>query len=229
MVFNRQVSPNQVSPTGKPLRHVIEQIKASSPWIGLILACSGLLIGSVFAIHYSMKVPLDELVRDLSAVAELPPHTSFLSQTGLLLWSAAAAVCFFCFMVIPKTPGSLKWRRFLLVSGMLTLMLNLDDAFLVHERVLPHFGFPQNLLMGCYLGFMLAYLLWFRTLILNTEYILLAMALFFFGVSVTFDIFELRMMGLLVEDGAKIVGIVAWLVYFFRVGNSRIGVGPKQA
>ena len=57
---------------------------------------------------------------------------------------------------------------------------------------------------------------------MNTQYILLGMALVFFGVSITldlFEMFEIPFLGrLLFEDSAKLVGIVSWLSYFFRVG-----------
>jgi hypothetical protein len=103
---------------------------------------------------------------------------------------------------------------------MLTLYLGLDDVFLLHEEVFPRFGVPEEVVLSCYPVFMLFYLFWFYPVILKTEYVLLGTALLFFGISVTVDLFDLSDIDLffLFEDGVKLIGIVSWLAYFFRVG-----------
>ncbi len=103
----------------------------------------------------------------------------------------------------------------------MTLVLGIDDVFLLHEKVFPWFGVPEEAVVGSYAGFVLFYLVKFYSVILKTEYVLLVMALSFFGLSATLDLVQPHGSYLL-EDGAKLVGIVSWLAYFFRTGESAI-------
>lgn len=133
-------------------------------------------------------------------------------------WYASAAICLFSARVLSTQTGNLKIKPFLLVSGLLALILGLDDAFLLHEEVIPRFlGVPEEAVYVIYVGFVLFYLVIFYPVIRKTEYVLLIMAFVFFGVSVSLDFFEPPGIDpFLFEDAAKLVGLVSWLAYFFR-------------
>lgn len=187
--------------------------------IGLNLAVSAVLIGVVLLLHFWKGVPIGRLTRDPTTIIRVPFYTGFLSQIGIFFWAASAAVCMFSAKVLSRHPDCLKIKRFLFVSGLLTLVLGLDDVFLLHEKFFPRFGVPETVVVASYLGFVLFYLVRFYSIILKTDYILLGMALFFFGVSITLDLFDPSGIDpYLYEDGAKLVGIVSWLSYFFCVG-----------
>jgi len=102
--------------------------------------------------------------------------------------------------------------------------LGFDDLFLLHERIFPNYiGVPEKLVLGSYSVFALAYLIRFRTAIFKTEYPLLGMALFFFGISVIIDAFHSEGRDTAAwEDLPKFVGIVSWFVYFARVSASAL-------
>ena len=144
--------------------------------IGLILAVSAILMGVVLFIHFWTGIPIGKLTRDPATIGGLPVYTGFLSQIGIFFWAASSTLCFFAARVLSGHAKHHKFRRFLLVSGLLTLLLGLDDAFLLHETVLPHFGIPENLVLGSYAGFVLLYLVRFYPLIFETEYFLLVIA-----------------------------------------------------
>ncbi|MBN1192212.1 MAG: hypothetical protein JXA36_00755 [Coriobacteriia bacterium] len=152
-----------------------------------------------------------------------PAYTGLLSQAGILLWSAAAAICLLSAFVLRErqswgTPG-----RFLLSAGLLTLYLCLDDAFMLHDSVLPGIGLFESFLYVVYLGLILTFLIGFRKHILQTEYLVLAAALVFFGLSIVCDVWGIPGVDpFLLEDGTKIVGIVMWSSYFFRVAASAL-------
>jgi len=189
------------------------------------MAVSAVLIGIVLVLHFGKEIRIGVLTRDPNAIGRLSVYEGFLSQIGIFFWSAAAAICFFSVTILSRVADCHKLKRFLLISGLLTLLLGLDDVFLLHEVVFPHFGIPQNLVLGSYFGFMVLYLIMFYSLMLETEYVLMAIALFFFGISVFLDVLHLPVMDeyyILFEDGAKLIGIVSWLAYFFRVGASSI-------
>lgn len=184
---------------------------------------SAVLLGAVLFLHLWKDVPIVRLTGDPADFGEVTVYTGFLSQVGILLWSGAASVCFFCGKVLPRSIVDNRFRRFLLISGVLTLYLALDDMFLLHEKVLPHFGIPQNFVLGSYVVITLAYLFGFHRTILVTNYRLIVFSLFFFTISVALDVFKPFDYYLhFFEDGAKLVGLVNWTAYFISVGKRAI-------
>jgi len=190
---------------------------------------SAFLVGIVLLLHFWKGIPIGKLTRDPSDIVGVPFYVGFLSQIGIFFWAASAAVCMFSATVLSKRPDNIEIKRFLFVSGLLTLVLGLDDIFLLHESVFTYLGVPEKVVFFTYAGFVLLYLLEFYSVILNTEYILLLIALIFFGVSIALDLFYLPGLNpFLFEDGAKIAGIVSWLFYFFRVGIVTISCHVAQ-
>jgi hypothetical protein len=159
-------------------------------------------------------------MQDLTVVFGAQPYIGFVSQLGILLWAAAAAVCFFCAKVVSKAH---PLKKFLLVSGLLTLMLGMDDAFLLHEAVFPHIGVPEKVVLGAYCILGLLYVIRFQRVIETTAYVLLWLALAGFAASVALDVLPPPGVNpYLFEDGAKLLGIVAWMSYFLSVGAAAL-------
>ena len=203
--------------------------KRNLSWIGLTLVVSASLIALTVLFHWMTGADYGELTRDPTALGQLPAYYGFLSQIGIFFWSASAAVCLFCLFILSERKSDENLKRFLLVSALLTSVLGLDDVFTLHESVFPGLGIPQNLVLASYVAFAIIYLVRFYSIILETEYVLLAMALLFFAVSVGLDVWEPRGIDRYIfEDGAKLVGQVSWLAYFFRAGNYAIRpIGAK--
>lgn len=183
----------------------------------------------VFALHIIWDVPYRELMADPNALTDSPIYYGFLSQVGILLWSATATTCFiFAYMtVLLKAEGERLY--FFIFSGLLIFWLMLDDSFLIHEEILPGLGVPQKLVILIYVLVVLFYLNRFKKLILrHTPYLLLAISLFFFAVSVVVDLFfnfeTPNIIDTVLEDGSKFIGIVLWLAYVLsceRLLNNR--------
>lgn len=105
---------------------------------------------------------------------------------------------------------------FLLVGGLISLILLLDDLFLFHEIVFPlYFKIPEKIVFLSYGLMVLGYITRFRKLIFETDFIFLLFAFCFFGLSIIIDILDLRVSALF-EDGSKLFGIVSWFGYFAR-------------
>jgi len=199
--------------------------------IYIVLTVSAILMGLVIFLHLWKGVPINRLTQDPTIIGGLAAYAGFLSQTGIFFWSATATLCFFSVTLLSDCMEQRELRLFLLVSGLLTLLLGLDDAFLLHESVLPYFGIPQNFVLGSYVVFVMLYLLRFHQIIFQTDYILLAIALSFFGISVILDVLNPPVINpLFFEDGSKLVGIVSWLAYFLSVGlSSNLGTSRNSA
>ena len=194
------------------------QFRSSWPAILLILAISTAFISAVLFIHFWKGASIGELTRDPVSVLCCSLYIGFLSQIGIFFWAASSAVCIFSAYVSPRNSYYTKLKSFLFAFGLLSLVLGIDDVFLLHEVFFPYYiGVQQEIVYIIYVGFTLFFLVKFHSIILKSEYILLGMALGFFGVSVALDIISSKNLYIF-EDGAKLIGLVSWLVYFFRFG-----------
>jgi hypothetical protein len=173
-------------------------------------------IGSWSAAH---GLPPYLLTRDPAAIHGTSAFLGALSNLGVLLWAAAASVMLFTAGLLGSQGRAGEARGFLAQAGVFTAWLLLDDLFMLHERSLPdRFGVPQPLLLAVYGGLVILLLARHRGLIARTDYRPLALACGFFACSATLDQgpgdwHEWTSL-VLVEDGAKLLGIVSWLVYF---------------
>lgn len=186
--------------------------------IALALALAAALIGTVLYIHTTTDVPMGTLTRD--PLSGKPAHLGLLSQAGILVWAAGAAVCLLAAAVLQGAPGG----RFMLAAGVLSLALCVDDAFLLHDEVLPLLGIPEELIYGVYLGMIVLFLVAFRRPIIESGHGVLVLALAFLGLSVVCDAWGLPWLDpYLLEDGAKFTGIALWAAYFFGTAWSLLG------
>ncbi len=190
------------------------------------LAGAVLLIGlGAGAVSWTTGTPLSHLTRDPTAVLGGRCYIGLVSTAGLLVWAAAAGVCFLAAALLAGSDN--RARRFLLASGGVTLFLALDDAFLIHEEILcVHLGLSQSLIYGIYILVIAVYLLSFAGFILRTDFLVLLLAVFFLGLSLGLDVLSDHFdhtsdLETFVEDMLKLTGILFWLSYLARVSYSK--------
>ncbi len=202
-----------------------EQLWAMRRQLLVIYTPLAILFVVVIVIRLTTDIAIAELVRDPISFTGLPLYTGSLSNLGIMIWSGAGAICYFSWGMLRSRSVDRQVPRFLLASGIFTTILVLDDFFLFHEEIFPALGIPQDLVLGAYLVFALAFVYWFRQTILQTRYLLLLLAGIGFGVSILVDV--LVHLGLiwplfLLEDGAKLFGIVSWTAYYAFVSSQFI-------
>jgi hypothetical protein len=209
---------------------IYTQVKAVFPaafkiWISI----AALYIG-VLGLGFANDVSVSFFTRDPMAIAGYPFYTGLLSNIGILLWTSAAAICFLNYAILSKQSVKLPVRSYLLYSGMLTMLLLLDDLLMMHEQVFPvYLKIPEKAYLiglGICAG---SYLFRFRQVILNTEYTVLLAAYCFLGLSVCIDILPHFQGKYTVEDGCKLLGIATWLLYFFRLAGHLLAPSPAQS
>jgi hypothetical protein len=153
------------------------------------------------------------------------PSTGLVSMLGLFGWAAAAGIALFTFAVVRSRETALMgW--FFLAAGLLTLFLLVDDAFLLHEEILPYgFGIRERYVKLGYIAIAAAFGLGFFRILIRNNVGLLAAAITFFAASVLCDTpMLMQSIGLwesataiyLVEDGSKFIGIILWLAYLAK-------------
>lgn len=143
-----------------------------------------------------------------------------------MIWSGAAAICLFSYGLLRSRSVQDQTSRFLLAGGIVTLILALDDLFMLHEVVFPdNLGVPEEIVYGTYAALILWLVVAFRKIILRTSFLLLILALAGFGLSVGSDAIApyVAIPGMyLLENGGKLFGIVSWSAYFTLVGARHI-------
>lgn len=176
-----------------------------------------LLLGIVVIVRITNDIAVAELTRDPITFTDLPLYTGSVSNLGVMIWSGAAAICFFGWAMVRRRSQVKQIPQFLLAGGVFTTILALDDMFLFHEEILPGIGIPQNLVLGTYVLLAIGFVVRFRVTILQTRFLLLVLAGASFAFSVTVDVltgFGLIWPLFFLEDGSKLFGIVSWTAYF---------------
>lgn len=175
-------------------------------------------------------------LRDTNTLAGAHPLMGMVSNLGLMLWAASAAVSLLTasFLMRTRQPGI----PFFLASGALSLWLLLDDAFLFHESLAPDYLGLSDKVVILALG--LAVLTWiaaFRRTILQSGAFFLALAMSLFAMSLLVDSVSDVMPGLnteggwriLFEDGPKWLGICCWLAFHVTAALAALDPRPDQS
>ena len=174
--------------------------------------------------------PIWKLAKDPSEVMSFPPYIGMLSNWGVVLWIAAAAICLFSAVLLRQRNGSSATFIFFAVSGAFSLVLGIDDLFLLHDRLLPNLlDISENYFYFLYLLGFLVYLLWFFRQIIKYDYLFFGAALLLFLMSrrvfVTLPFFDQFMT---TGDMLKYFGIVFWLAFFYRTALVEVSALVNQ-
>ncbi|MEM9520943.1 MAG: hypothetical protein AAGA37_16605 [Actinomycetota bacterium] len=152
----------------------------------------------------------ETLLLDPVATGRLPWYTGLISQLGAVVWCIAACAAAFG-AAVSHLEGRMGAFRFLLgAAGVGTLML-VDDLFLLHSTVLPRFlGTSKTMVLATYALLILLWLARSLTEIARTRVHLLVATGAALGFSVIADQLGFA---LWMEDGPKMLGILAWATY----------------
>lgn len=142
-------------------------------WTIASLFVGALGSAGVYVTSRLTRTRISELTADTTATAGLPFYIDMLSDVGIMMWSAAAAVFLLAALLLYRVPGKQSVAAFLLSSGLLTLLLALDDAFLLHEEVFPlYLNIPELAVYAGYGFIVTMFALVFARQILSTNYLL---------------------------------------------------------
>jgi hypothetical protein len=187
--------------------------------IAVALLSALLVLVVVAAVSLLGHVPMPMMTRDIAALGHLHPLAGVLSNLGILLWTATAAICLF----VARTERdrlSAPVARYFLCAGLLTLWLALDDGFQIHEELSPQYLHIRERYVYLALAVATVAHLWSaRAVILRSNWSLLALAFGFLAGSALLDTLlagwfkQIGEWEFFYEDGAKWLGIVCWSAY----------------
>ena len=167
-----------------------------------------------------------KVIRDLAQTCSTPAGVGLLSNLGYLMWLAAAAVALFtAYGGLPGIKG--KQKELLTGGGWFSLILCIDDMFLLHDRYIG-----QTFLYVVYMLFSVLIATRYRKQLIayKGEIFLLAVALL--GTSIAIDLLQpverdqpaVYMISQLIEEGSKFLGIATWVLYWWQTSASSIRI-----
>ena len=178
-------------------------------------------------------IPLGNLTRDPSNILNSPFYLGAISSFGIMLWTATATLCIFTGTIGRHTASNSDICNFLVASGLFTAALMLDDLFLFHEKFFPYYlHIPEYAVYSIYLLTGVAFFLFFRKFIFQTNFLMLFAAAFFLGLSIVADTLtnniEDTSIKFLIEDGLKLFGIMNWFMYYVHLCIGEINAQIKN-
>lgn len=208
---------------GKPL------VPGSWRVLAIVFVPILLILAGVALLVFVLDLNVGDVTRDPVTILDGHPLVGALSAFGVILWWLTASVCFFTFALARSLGLSRSVRLFLLTSGLFTVLLAIDDQFLIHDDLASRYlGMREREVMAIYLVIAALYVMLNRAVIRRSEWPLLIVALAFFASSIAFDyLVQLTMSSsdsigvgldwpMLIEDGFKLLGIAGWSAYLVR-------------
>jgi hypothetical protein len=169
-------------------------------------------------------VPVTDLLRDTTALLDGPWYAGFFSTAGIALWAATAAMSFLALSTHPDrgTAG------LLIIGAVVSLILCVDDAYLMHETIKNTIGIPSFLTISAY-GLLTIYLVWrARAALLERPDVgILLAGVALLALSVLLDAageadLPTPPLSAVFEDVFKFLGIVTWTYFFAQVARGAI-------
>ena len=186
---------------------------------------SSILYLAILYISYIHNIKLSLVIRDLAQTCGYPIGVGMISNIGILLWGAAASICFFSTFLDGINRESSK---LLLLGGVFSSLLCIDDFFLLHDRYIG-----PDFLNLTYLSISIFLLVRFRIIL---KKIVLFLILIFFSIlffSIFFDgviqqifnqSYELTQ---LIEEWFKFLGIACWLNFWCKASSYAFKFGKS--
>jgi hypothetical protein len=183
----------------------------------VVYGAAAAVLALVALIDLADERSLAFLTRDTASAVRLEgcdgaacSYAGLLSQLGVILTAGTAAVAAIAARLAPRGSDA---RRMLGGAAALTVLVLLDDAFLLHDGALdvlhPHGQKATILGLGCAAGL---FVYAFRRPLRTTPVAILGVAAVAFATSIGVDqAFEDP--SRLIEDGAKLIGLVSWSLW----------------
>lgn len=194
-------------------RRPVPTLTAGAATVVLALACWLAVLVATLAILILGK-PVGLLLDDPAVVLGGPWYAGYLSNFGVLLWWFAGSISLVIGLVL-RALGRAEAPA-LVLGGLLLLLLGLDDAFLVHDQLLPQARVDERIVFAVYIVLAAAYAIRFRRFLLDGPWLVLAVGAALFAFSVVADVGDASwdFVTPAIEDIPKLLAIATFAAYF---------------
>ncbi len=169
-----------------------------------------------------------EVLRDVAQQTGQSSFLGFLSSIGTWLWVSAAAICLFAARFHPGRPGRTQ-GRLLRLLGWFSLVLAVDDFFLIHDRYIA-----EGILLPLYAIFILtvAQRYWGIISAIDKPAFLMTGALL--AASILVDAVQENLpmsygASQVLEEGFKFVGAAAWMYFCAAIARHGLTFGQDRS
>ncbi|MFD2201142.1 hypothetical protein [Shivajiella indica] len=208
-------------------KSILIKTKESNVSLKVVFILSIIIIEATVLASNVFEIPYSDFLRDPVVVLNGEFYVGWFSQLGVMFWSIAAGFCFVSAKLVSSEHPIPNIKGFLYYSFFLTLFLGMDDIFMFHDEIFPLWGVHENIFIFSYMIIVSLYLIIYFKVVLKTEYILMGLAYCFFALSILLDKiphkikihFPGGLESVMYEDGAKMIGILLWMVYFYSVAK----------
>jgi hypothetical protein len=201
------------------ISELLKQFKAHKLLLFTAIFMAVLFLFATFEYAIYKNIEPANLTRDTATILKGPAYTGALSNFGILLWSATAAIMIFSAVHLYKNTVQRRAALMTLLFGLLTTMLCFDDTYQFHEKAFSGIIYvPEELIYIFYLTCIIVIATVCRVILVTTPFIIGITAMAFFGISILIDEINLPSgrHDAFVEDSFKFIGIVLWTVYHFK-------------
>lgn len=180
-----------------------------------------LFYGIAIEVLSSAGFTLKDIVRDPAQQTGQSSFLGFISNVGVWLWVCSGTMCLFSAGIGGFTTGQ-KQKELLILIGALSLMLAVDDFFLLHDRYLP-----QRPVFLFYAAFALTLLIRYFRRIMEIEGFAFLLAGGLLALSIFTDLNQRKIpfdyaQVQTAEEGFKFVGAASWLYFSYRLASFRL-------
>ena len=174
---------------------------------------------------YGFKIM--EIIRDPAQQAAQSSFLGFISNIGTWLWVSSAAVCFFG-IANGGFSSPRKDRELLVLVGLLSLTLAVDDFFMIHDRYIHQYI--------CYTGYAviaIALLVRHFRRIIDIDGFAFLLAGALLALSIFSDVLQMLIplpyvLVQLFEEGFKFVGAATWLFFCGRLSIETLNARNEE-
>ena len=192
--------------------------------LGVAWAAAALVMLVASAAGLVLDRPLGDFTMDPVTALEGPAYIGFVSSVGAVGWSLGCGACLIAALTLDG-----RARLAFVCGGLLTAILLADDLFLIHEVYVEIVGLPPESMPLAYAALAIAYIAFFRDVLRVHGVWLLLLALALFAVSAAVDTALEEDAPFIVEDGAKLFGIVTWSGFFVAAAVVELRAGRRDA
>jgi hypothetical protein len=221
---------SRARPHDRPAASMLRILSRTPPGVYLVVVLPVVVVMAATVLQ--PWLPPSDLLRDSQVVAArhsgASPAYGLISNVGIVILALSSGGAAIARVLLHEARA--PWPRLLLWIVALTLVLALDDLLLLHEAAAFAPGAGALVAAAYGLAF-LRFILRFRDVIVrDLDVGLLLLAVGSFGVSLVTDLLVApTQSSLLVEDGAKLLGLVAWSAFGLRTALIALERGGAAA
>jgi hypothetical protein len=186
-----------------------------------------LFYGISIEVLSSAGFTLKDIVRDPAQQTGQSSFLGFISNVGVWMWICSGAICLFS-ASIGGIADQQKLKELLILIGLFSLLLAVDDFFLLHDRYLP-----QKPVFLFYAVFALTLMVRYFRRIMEIEGFAFLSAGGLLALSIYVDLNQRRIpfdyaLVQTAEEGFKFVGAASWLYFSCRLASFRLRRAEKS-